>query len=192
MNTKRMRLVVFLLATPLAACAHHVASVEREPEPSEYTIGREDLLEIAVWKDTALTTTAPVRPDGQVSVPMAGDVHAEGKTPHQLSSEIAAKLAPFVKDPVVSVIVREINSTKFAIVGEVAHPGVYPLRGHVSILQAVAQAGGLTEFASKGGVVVIRPGKDGKERRLKVDLDDAVDGDGMVPRLRPGDTVVIP
>jgi polysaccharide export outer membrane protein len=90
------------------------------------------------------------------------------------------------------VIVREVNSRKFAIVGEVSKPGVYQMRGRTSILQAVAQAGGLTEFASRGGIVVIRPAKDGKERRLSVNLNDVVEGDARVPALWPGDTVYVP
>jgi polysaccharide export outer membrane protein len=163
-----------------------------EPEPTEYLIGREDVLEIAVWKDAALTSTAPVRPDGRVSVPMIGDVEAEGKTTKTLAQEVTAKLAPFVKDPIVQVIVREINSRKIAVVGEVAHPGVYPLRSRASILHAVALAGGLTEFAAKGGVVVIRVEKDGTERRLPVDLGDVLDGRRSAPPLRPGDTVYVP
>ena len=187
----KMTRIAALFALALPACAHHT-TVPAEPERGEYTIGREDVLEIAVWKDPALTTTAPVRPDGRVSVPMLGDVEAEGKTPHDLAREIAGKLQPFVKEPVVSVIVREVNSSKFAIVGEVTHPGVYPMRGRTSILQAVALAGGLTEFAAKGDITVIRRGKDGKELRYKVDLGDVVDGDGTVPSLRAGDTVFVP
>ena len=189
--TKSIRMTLAALA--LGACAHSSGSnPPAEPESTEYTIGREDVLEIAVWKDTALTTTAPVRPDGRVSVPMIGDVNAEGRTPHQIRDEIAQRLQPFVKEPVVSVIVREINSRKVAVVGEVAHPGVYMMRGSMNILQAVAQAGGTTEFASKGSVVLIRRGKDGKESRYRIDLDRAVDGDDGVTTLRAGDTIYVP
>src|SRR5262249_26041321 len=158
----------------LGACAHHSNTVPAEPDATEYTVGREDVLEIAVWKDAALTTTAPVRPDGRVSVPMVGDIDADGRTPRQIAVEIQQQLQPYVKEPVVSVIVREINSRKVAVVGEVAHPGVYMMRGSMNILQAVAQAGGTTEFASKGSIVLIRRGKDGKEKRYSLDLDHAV------------------
>lgn len=189
--TKSFRMTFLALA--LGACAHSSGSnPPAEPENNEYTVGREDVLEIAVWKDTALTTTAPVRPDGRVSVPMIGDVNAEGRTPHQIQGEIAQRLQPFVKEPVVSVIVREINSRKVAVVGEVAHPGVYMMRGSMNILQAVAQAGGTTEFASKGSVVLIRRGKDGKESRYHIDLDRAVDGDDGVTTLKAGDTIYVP
>src|SRR5438105_4850951 len=149
MKRRQIAKAVLALTLPLLACAHEPKTMPTEPETSEYMIGREDLLEISVWKDAALTTTAPVRPDGRVSVPMIGDIEADGKTPRQLSTEIARRLEPLVKEPVVAVIVREVNSRKFAIIGEVAHPGVYPMRGHTSILQAVATAGGWTEFASK-------------------------------------------
>jgi polysaccharide export outer membrane protein len=192
MNRPTLRSLLALAAMPCAvACAHH-ETMPVEPEASEYTVGREDLLEIAVWKDAAMTTVAPVRPDGRVSVPMIGDIEADGKTPRQLSAEISERLSPLVKEPVVSVIVREINSSKFAVVGEVAHPGIYPLRGRVSILQAVAAAGGLTEFAARGGVVVIRRGKDGEEHRYKLDLDAVVDGKRRAPALKAGDTVYVP
>src|SRR5262249_12443685 len=173
-------------------CSHEHARVVTEPENTEYIIGREDLLEISVWKDDALTTTGPVRPDGRVGVPMIGDIEAEGKTPHQLAAEISQRLEPVVREPIVSVIVREINSRKFAIVGEVAHPGGYPMRGTTTILHAVALAGGWTEFASKGGVVVIRRGKNGKPERVPVDLGAAVDGDEHVLVLHAGDTVYVP
>jgi polysaccharide export outer membrane protein len=193
MGTTNIRNVLYTLAlaAPLGACAHHPA-LPAEPESSEYTLGREDVVEIAVWKDPALTTVAPVRPDGRISVPLAGDMDADGKTPHQLATEIGQRLTPWVKEPVVSVIVREINSRKYAVVGEVAHPGVYPMRGRTSLLQAVAQAGGLTEFASRGGIVLIRHGKDGKEQRYSVDLASAVDGEERIPSLHPGDTVYVP
>jgi polysaccharide biosynthesis/export protein len=194
-QTFRNTLVALMLPlAPLAigGCAHHSSAVPSEPEANEYTIGREDVLEIAVWKDTALTTTAPVRPDGRVSVPMIGDVEADGRTPRQIAGEIQKRLEPFVKEPVVSVIVREVNSRKVAVVGEVAHPGVYTMRGSMSLLQAVAQAGGTTEFASKGSAVLIRRGKDGKERRYSVDLERAVDGDDGVPMLKAGDTLYVP
>jgi polysaccharide export outer membrane protein len=190
-NVSRDLPLAFTLALVAPACAHHDVA-PAEPEVGEYTIGREDVLEVSVWKDPALTTTAPVRPDGKLSVPMIGDVDADGKTTRELSKEIAARLTPYVKEPVVSVIVREVNSRKFAIVGEVSKPGVYQMRGRTSILQAVAQAGGLTEFASRGGIVVIRSAKDGKERRLSVNLNDVVEGDARVPTLWPGDTVYVP
>src|SRR5262245_18104102 len=194
--TKPFRRALMTLALPAAAtmgaCAHHSNSLPAEPESTEYTVGRDDVLEIAVWKDAALTTTAPVRPDGRVSVPMVGDVDADGRTPRQIAADIQKRLEPFVKEPVVSVIVREVNSRKVAVVGEVAHPGVYMMRGSMNILQAVAQAGGTTEFASKGSVVLIRRGKDGKERRYSVDLDRAVDGDDGVVTLKAGDTIYVP
>jgi polysaccharide export outer membrane protein len=176
-----------LAVLALGACAHQPATPPAEPESSEYTIGREDVLEIAVWKDAALTTTAPVRPDGRVSVPMIGDVDAEGRTPRQIAAEIQKRLEPYVKEPVVSVIVREINSRKVSVVGEVVHPGVYLMRGPMNMLQAVAQAGGTTEFAAKSRVVLIRRGK-----RYSVDMDRAVESDDGVPRLQAGDTIYVP
>src|SRR5688500_662926 len=111
-----------LLFTTLAlACAHRTTAPADAPS-GEYRIGKEDLLEVSVWKDPALSSTVPVRPDGKVSLPVVGDLVAEGKTPEMLRREIAQQLVPYVKEPVVSVLVREVNSSKFSILGEVARP----------------------------------------------------------------------
>ena len=175
----------------LVGCAHQTKAVVTESN-APYTIGREDVLDVAVWRDADLSRTLPVRPDGFISMPMIGDLQADGRTPSQLAGDIAAKLKPFVSDPKVTVIVKEVNSSRVFLTGEVAHPGAYPLRGKVSLIQAVALAGGFTDFANSDGILVIRQGQNGGKYNVR--YSDLIAGDDTRTDfiLRPGDTVVIP
>lgn len=174
----------------LAACAHQERVVPVSTVDEPYRIGREDVLDVAVWRDPDLTRTLPVRPDGFISMPMAGEVKAEGKTPFDLSEDIKAKLKPFIQDPKVSVMVREVNSSRVFVTGEVAHPGAYPLRGRVSLVQAIALAGGFSDFASKDRILVIRQGSG----EIPVRYSDMVEKKESRRDLylKPGDTVVVP
>jgi polysaccharide export outer membrane protein len=174
----------------LAGCAHKPAvKVDNSEQP--YRIGREDVLDVAVWRDADLSRTLPVRPDGYISMPMTGDILAAGKTPTELAEEIKERLKPYVQEPRVTVIVREVNSSRIFVTGEVAHPGAYPLRGRVSLIQAIALAGGFTDFANADGIVVIRG--DGQGGQIPVrysDLISAEESQDVI--LRPGDTIVVP
>jgi polysaccharide export outer membrane protein len=186
------RSIQLVLAVSLAAgCAH-----ETTPPPriamSEYVIGREDVIDVQVWKDPTLSAKVPVRPDGKISLPMVGEVVAEGRTAPDLKGEITERLKPFVENPVVGVMVTEINAARVFVLGEVAHPGAFPVRGPVNVIQALALAGGPTEWASPRSVVVIRPGKDGNEKRFKVDARDVLAGNARALSLQPGDTVFVP
>jgi polysaccharide biosynthesis/export protein len=177
----------------LGGCAHQAKTFPKASD-QPFRIGREDVLDIAVWRDGDLSRVLPVRPDGFISMPMIGELKAEGKTPTELAGEIKEKLTPYVQDPKVTVIVREVNSSRVYVTGEVAHPGSYPLRGRVSLLQAVALAGGFSDFANKDGIVVIREGKDGG--KYPVRYSDLVSDEAPETRtdvfLMPGDTVVVP
>ncbi|HUB08679.1 MAG TPA: polysaccharide biosynthesis/export family protein, partial [Myxococcales bacterium] len=157
----------------VGGCAGASTNVPAEPEQGEYRIGVDDVVEVAVFRDHDLSRTLPVRPDGRISLPLLGDVQAAGLTTTDLEKEVAARLAPFVDKPAVAVIVREINSQRFFVVGQVAHPGVFPLRGRVTVLQALAQAGGLGEFADENGIVLLRRGKD-RVHRYSLRWDDLV------------------
>jgi polysaccharide export outer membrane protein len=173
-----------------AACAHQTT-----PPPqaavSEYRLGREDVVSVEVWKEPTLSAKVPVRPDGCISLPMVGEVRAEGRTAQELEREIAERLTPVVREPVVAVMVAEVNAARFFVLGEVAHPGAYPARGVVSVLQALAMAGGPTEWASKGSIVVIRPAGGG-EQRYRVNYDRVVAGKARAIQLVSGDTVFVP
>jgi polysaccharide export outer membrane protein len=179
-----------LLGATLAGCVRSQTVPPAEPAGAEYRLGREDVVEVSVWKDPALSATVPVRPDGRISVPLLGDVRADGRTASELRKEIAGRLRPMVKDPVVAIIAREVNAPKLYIVGEVARPGVYPMRTPLTVVQAVARAGGFTEFADRGGITFIRPNGTG-ERRFRVRYADAVAGRNPTV-LAAGDTIVVP
>ncbi|HZS41116.1 MAG TPA: polysaccharide biosynthesis/export family protein [Polyangia bacterium] len=188
---KTVRFALTLLSFGLGAgCAHETTPPPATPR-AEYRIGREDVVTVEVWKDPALSAKVPVRPDGKISLPMIGDVAAEGRTAGELKVEIAERLKPFVEQPVVGVMVSEVNAAKFFVLGEVAHPGAFPVRGEVSVIQALALAGGPTEFANQRSVVVIRPSQ-GKQSRYKVDCREVLAGNAPAIALMPGDTVFVP
>lgn len=184
------RSVAFWMAAALVAagCAHHApAEDDQVAQISEFRLSKEDVVEVSVWKEPELSRTVPVRPDGKITLPLIGDVQAEGKRPQELEAQVQKQLAGLVRDPRVTVIVHDVNGSKVFVTGMVAHPGSFPLRNKMNVLQALAMAGGLAEFADRGEINVLRA--DG--RNLKVDYDDLVSGKSKVT-LAPGDTVVVP
>lgn len=162
------------------------------PSGPPYRIGIEDVLLISVWRDQDLTREVPVRPDGKISLPLIQDVAAAGKTPAELGREIHDLLKPYLTDPSVTVIVREVNSIKVYLLGEVVRPGPVALRSRVRLLQAISMAGGLTQFGGKNGVLIYRV-TPGGERVIGVSYKDIVSGrkPGENLVLEPGDTVVV-
>jgi polysaccharide export outer membrane protein len=177
-----------------SACAAEVVIRTDQDAPNAYAIGIGDVLEISVWKNPDLSVTVPVRPDGRISLPLLGDIQAAGLTPLALKQSLTDGYKQYVTAPGVSVVLKEINSRKVYVTGEVAHPGAYDLRPRTKLLQIVALAGGLTPYA-KGRVIVLRDGNDGKEeRRFEIKLSTIVSGrhpeDNIV--LLPGDTLVVP
>ena len=171
-----------------AGCSHHAQVQEDQVQQiSEFRMSREDVIEVSVWKAPELSRTVPIRPDGKITLPLLGDVQAEGLKPQELEQKVALALVPYVRDPHVTVIVHDVNGAKVFVTGMVAHPGSFPLRNKVNVLQALAMAGGLAEFADRGEINVLRA--DG--RRIQVDYDDLVSGKSKVT-LGPGDTVVVP
>jgi polysaccharide export outer membrane protein len=190
--------VVALLG--MGGCAHRARTAAPANEAEPFRIGREDMLDISVWRDPELSRVLPVRPDGRISLPLVGEVMAAGKTPGELADELKAKLTPYVQEPKVTVMVREVNSARVYVTGEVTRPGSYPLRGRVSVLQAIALAGGFTDFANQDGIVVLRKGDGGGQ--IPVSYSELISDDrrpqqgdkGQDPDvdLRPGDTVVVP
>jgi polysaccharide export outer membrane protein len=195
----RTRTLVALCLTLLFAASVRVRAGDRggaEPEKppvtaaGEYRIGPEDLLYVAVWKNDALSRQVPVRPDGMISLPLLNDVRAEGLTPMELRDVLVRRFSEYMPNPEVSVIVQEVRSPKASVLGEVVHPGRYELKGRTTVLDLLAAAGGLTEFASRSRIVVLRDGGS-RARRLRFDYDKAmVDGDANF-ELRPGDILLV-
>ena len=189
MKKSAMKMFVALIGiSAMGACSHRPLDVPLAVE-GPYRIGREDVLDVAIWHDSEVSRTVPVRPDGCISLPMAGEIVAEGRTPLELELEIKKKLLPFVQEPKVTVIVKEVNS-KVYITGEVAHPGAFLLRGRLSLVQSIALAGGFSNFANPNDIVVIRQGDDGG--KFPAHYSEMLKGDARQDLiLRPGDTVVV-
>ena len=157
---------------------------------AEYRLGPEDVLSVFVWKQPDLSTTAVIRPDGKISLPLLGELEAAGKTSGQLQAEIAVQLKQFVVDPHVNVIVKEVNSTVISVLGQVRKPDRYHIRQRVTALEAIAMAGGFTEFAKRDKVTIIR--NSGAEKiRIQIDLKKVVSGHGEVYYLEPLDTIYV-
>ncbi len=158
-----------------------------------YVIGPEDVLTVAVWREEGLTRQVRVRPDGRLSFPLIGDIQASGLTAAQLQTELAKRLQLYVTAPAVSVIVEEINSYKVYVLGEVERPGLLATRGPVTVLQALALAGGLKPFADGSRIVLVRQVGE-RTHRARLDYGDIVAGrNGAVNVvLESGDTLVVP
>ena len=143
---------------------------------SEFRLGPEDVIEVSVYQEKELSVVVPVRPDGKVSIPLIGEMLASGKTATELQKEIALRYAKFISEPAVTVVVKEVNSPKVSVVGEVKNPGMYKIKDRATVLDAIAMAGGLTEYAKKGKVTLIRVSISGETSRVKVNLDDQIKG----------------
>lgn len=161
----------------------------------EYRIGPEDVLEIMVWKNADLTRTVTVRPDGKVSLPLIGDIRASGLSTEELKNVISLRMKEYIATPEVSVLVSNINSYFYYILGEVIKPGKYPLKERITVLQAVSMAGGFTPFASKNGMAVFR--KDPStttEIKFRIRYDDIISSEDPNKNMmiQSGDTILIP
>jgi polysaccharide export outer membrane protein len=162
-------------------------------KPSEYKVGEADVLRINVWKEAEVSQTVVVRTDGNISMPLINEVKVSGLTPLQIQDLVAERLKSFLTNPQVTVTVTEIHSKRAFITGEVPRPGAYPLNTETTVLQLIAQAGGLTPFAKRGDIVVLRF-DNGKQQRLRFKYKDVVGGKNTQQNitLQPGDTVVVP
>jgi polysaccharide export outer membrane protein len=172
---------------------------EANSQHREFLIGPEDVLDVTVWRNTELSKQVVVRPDGKITMPIIGDVQASGLTAEQVANEIAKRLKEFKgENPSVAVAVKEVNSYYVYVMGEVTKPGKLQLKSHTTVLQAIAQAGGFTTFASRGSIQVLRMTKNEagyvREIRIPVKYGDLVDGKGEIGNfiLKSGDTVVVP
>lgn len=159
----------------------------------EYRIGPEDVLDITVWKNPELTRTVSVRPDGRISVPLLNDIEAANLTPMELRAILAKGYAQHVNEVEVSVIVREIHSFKVTVVGMVRTPGRFELRSQATALDALAMAGGLSEFAKRDRIMVFRANGRGGLQTFGLNYNGILDG-GTAENfvLRPGDQIVVP
>jgi polysaccharide biosynthesis/export protein len=170
------------------------AGSTRKAHDDTFIIGNDDVLAISVWKEPELTRSVPVRSDGKISMPLMGEIQAAGRTPLQLEVEISGKLKNYITAPEVTVIVEQINSKKFNILGQVSRPGAYPLGLPLTIMDAIALAGGFRDFAKTKDVYILRQRADGSEYRIPFNYKDFIKGKNPAQnvRIEPKDTIIIP
>jgi polysaccharide export outer membrane protein len=161
---------------------------------TRFIIGNDDLLSINVWKEPDISRSIPVRSDGRISLPLVGEVQAAGRTPLQLEQDIANKLRNFIAAPEVTVMVQEIHSQKFNILGQVAKPGSYSLDLATTVLDALAAAGGFKDFANQKGIYILRQNPGGGQSRIAFNYKNVIKGKNPQQnvKLEPGDTIVVP
>jgi polysaccharide export outer membrane protein len=161
--------------------------------PPGYVIGPEDALSIVFWREKDLSVDAAVRPDGMITVPLLNDVQASGLTPDELREKIRAGAAKFVEDPTVTVVVKAINSRKVFITGLVSRPGQYPLTGSMTVMQLIALAGGLQEYADSKKVLIMRT-ENGEQVAKQFNYQDVLNRKKLEQNitLLPGDTIIVP
>jgi polysaccharide export outer membrane protein len=205
-NAGLLVLLVMLVGLPLAAQAQ--PSAQGSPTPAagadasaaqaaaadpSYIIGADDVLDISVWKEPDVSRSVPVRPDGKISLPLVSDVQAAGLTPSQLAADLTTRLKKFLNDPQVTVIVTAINSRRIYIVGEVARPGAFPLLPNMTVLQALADAGGFTTFANTKKIHILRM-INGKQTEFPFEYREVLEGNKTSENitLLPGDEIVVP
>lgn len=185
-------LVAALLA--LAGCGGHATYNWKAENALGYRVGPGDVLKINVWKHDELSQQVTVRPDGKFSLPLVGDIEADGRTVDEIAADILKRSARFFQDsPPVSVQVAEVRSYKIYVVGEVMRGGEFTPNHQVTVLHGLAMAGGFTRFASSGRIVIVRKDSHG-ERRIPFDYG-AVVNDGDLQEnlaLQSGDTVIVP
>jgi polysaccharide export outer membrane protein len=165
---------------------------EAPPAAEEFILGIEDKLSISVWKEPDLIKSVSIRPDGKITFPLVGDVQAAGRTPRQLTQDLTKLIGRFIKEPVVTVAVEEINNFKVFVLGEVSLQGALNLRRRTRLLEAIALSGGMSKFADKSNVLLLRF-EDGKETRTRIDYRKVVSGEKpeLNVYLKPGDTIIV-
>jgi polysaccharide biosynthesis/export protein len=165
-----------------------------KPHDDSFVIGDDDVLAVNVWKEPDISRAVPVRSDGKISLPLVGELQATGQTPLKLEQEIADKLKNYIAEPEVTVIVEQINSQKFNILGQVTRPGAYTLSNSATVLDAVALAGGFRDFAKQKSIYVLRQNPDGSQTRIPFNYKDVVQGKNPEQnvKLQPRDTIIVP
>jgi polysaccharide export outer membrane protein len=178
---------------PVPATAPVPPAASTLATPAGYVIGPDDLLDVVFWREKELSSSVVVRPDGMISLPLINDVRAEGLTPEQLRLALTTAAAKFVEEPTVTVVVKVINSRKVFITGQVGKPGPYPLNGPTTVLQLIATAGGVAEYADKSKILVVRR-EGGKDVAFPFNYSEVTNGKRLQQNieLKPGDSVIVP
>ena len=194
---RRYALALVVIAALVLGCEavgraqdHHVAA---DP-PANYVIGPDDVLSVVFWRDKDMTVDVVVRPDGKISLPLINDIQAGGLTPSELREVVSTLARKYVEDPSVTVVVKQINSRKLFITGQVEKPGPYPMGGPTTVVQLIAMAGGLKEFTDGKRILIMRTDKAGKQASFLFNYREVTAGKRLEQNieLHPGDTVVVP
>lgn len=158
-------------------------------DPRSYKLGPEDIIHIRVWREPELSGPIMVRPDGKITMPLIGELHAAGETPESLGKLVAEALSKVMNRPEVFIAVQAVNSKKYYISGEVNKVGVFPLITPITVLEAISSAGGLREFANSKRIVIVRG-----DKRLKFNYKEVIDGKNLQQNilLENGDHVIVP
>lgn len=193
-STKILAILAILLSVVVLVPIRPVHAQEAVQSPGdEFRIGVSDVLTISVWKNPDLSAQVPVRPDGKIALPLVGEVKAADLTPDELRQDLNTRFTSFVTAPTISVVVNEINSMKVFIVGEVRNPGSYDIIQPTRLMQALAMAGGLSEYADKSDILILRQ-QGSTEKRIILSVKGITNGKKLTDNilLEPGDTVVVP
>ncbi len=192
---------ITVVALLVAGCESVPAPVESADRPftnvEEYRIGVDDRVQVTVWRNPELSMTAPVRPDGKISLPLIGDVEAGGRTPAEVAENIKRQLSTYIRDPNVAVIITELRSHEFLsrvrVTGAVRAPKSIPYRQGMTILDVVLEAGGANDFASPNRTKLYRKGKE-KTEVFEIELGDILNKGRLETNLllRPGDVITVP
>lgn len=168
-------------------------SVASVPSSSDYVIGADDRLSVVFWRDKDISSDVVVRPDGKISLPLLNEIQAAGLTPEQLRTHIADVASHYIEQPNVTVLVREIHSRNVYITGKVTHSGTFALTTDMNIMQLIALAGGLLEYADDKNIVVIRT-ESGRPQYHHFNYTEVINHKNPQQniQLRPGDTIVVP
>jgi polysaccharide export outer membrane protein len=182
-----------LSASALPAGSDWRQSVKAAVNPNEYIVGEADILHIDVWKEPELNQSVVVRPDGKISLPLVSEVKVGGMTPAQIQQLLTERLKAYIVSPQVTVTVTDIRSKSVYITGEIVRAGEYPMLAPMTVLQLIARAGGVSPYANKKSIFVLRY-MDGKPVRYPFNYNSVIKGKnvGQDIELRPGDTVVVP
>ena len=204
MMIPKVRFVVsaLLASALLTACSHrpsanaaalYADARAHDPRGKPYVIGVADVVHVSVWKDESLSTSAIVRPDGTITIPLVGELQAAGRTAAQLQQDASQRLAAVVKDAAVTVSIEEINSYRFTVAGNVEHPGLFTARYYLTVSEALALAGGPNRYADTDQVVIVRP-VNGSVLRIPINYDDILSGRSPEQDLvlLAGDSVRVP
>jgi polysaccharide export outer membrane protein len=179
-------------ATVAASSSQPLSPSGDKPSDDSFVIGNDDVLAINVWKEPDFSRSIQVRSDGRISLPLLGEVQAAGRTPLQLEQDISTKLRDYITKPEVTVMVEQINSKKFNILGQVTKPGSYSLALAPTIVDAIAIAGGPRDFAKQKSIYILRQNPGGGQARVAFNYKDFLKGKNQNVKLEPHDTVVVP